>query len=74
MASREQTSGADQINSAIQQLNVVIQKNTGASEEMASTAEELASQADQMQKAMSFFSVEETRRQAVLPSPSRFLN
>jgi methyl-accepting chemotaxis protein len=73
-ASREQTSGADQINNAIQQLNVVIQKNTGSSEEMASTAEELASQADQMQKAMAFFSVESLGRQALRQSPSRMLN
>ena len=38
-ASREQASGADQINGAIQQLNQVVQQNAGAAEEMASTAE-----------------------------------
>jgi len=36
-ASKEQTSGADQINVAIQQLNQVIQQNAGAAEEMSST-------------------------------------
>ncbi|KAF0215071.1 MAG: methyl-accepting chemotaxis [Geobacteraceae bacterium] len=44
VASREQDTGAEQINKAIQQLDQVIQQNAGASEEMASTAEELASQ------------------------------
>ncbi len=58
-ASREQTTGADQINSSIQQLNQVIQQNAGAAEEMASTAEELSSQAAQLQNAISFFKVEE---------------
>ncbi len=54
-SSKEQASGADQINSAIQQLNQVIQQNAGAAEEMASTAEELSSQAEQLQGTISFF-------------------
>jgi methyl-accepting chemotaxis protein len=56
-ASKEQTTGADQINSAIQQLNQVIQQNAGAAEEMSSTAEELSSQAEQLQGAIAFFKV-----------------
>ncbi|MSM41647.1 MAG: HAMP domain-containing protein [Geobacter sp.] len=56
-ASKEQDSGAEQINKAIQQLDQVIQQNASASEEMASTAEELASQAEQLQVAIGFFSV-----------------
>ena len=58
-ASKEQTTGADQINSAIQQLNQVIQQNAGAAEEMASTAEELSSQAEQLQGTISFFKIDE---------------
>ncbi len=58
-ASKEQTTGADQINSSIQQLNQVIQQNAGSAEEMASTAEELSSQAEQLQNAVSFFKVKE---------------
>jgi len=54
-SSKEQASGADQINSAIQQLNQVIQQNAGAAEEMSSTAEELSSQAEQLQSTISFF-------------------
>ena len=56
-ASREQDTGAEQVNKAIQQLDAVIQQNASASEEMASTAEELSSQAEQLQQAISFFRV-----------------
>jgi methyl-accepting chemotaxis protein len=58
-ASREQDSGADQINTAIQQLDQVIQQNASASEEMASTSEELTSQAEQLNEAISFFKVDD---------------
>jgi methyl-accepting chemotaxis protein len=57
-ASREQDSGAEQINTAIQQLDQVIQQNASASEEMASTSEELTSQAEQLNEAISFFKVD----------------
>src|SRR5690242_20926273 len=57
-ASREQDSGAEQINKAIQQLDQVIQQNASASEEMASTAEELSSQAEVLQSTVSFFKVD----------------
>jgi methyl-accepting chemotaxis protein len=56
-ASREQDSGAAQINKAIQQLDQVIQQNASGSEETSSTSEELASQAAQLQTAISFFRV-----------------
>ncbi len=56
-SSKEQASGADQINSSIQQLNKVIQQNAGAAEEMASTAQELSSQADQLLDTVGFFKV-----------------
>ena len=59
-ASREQDSGAEQINHAIQQLDQVIQQNAGAAEVLASTSEELSSQADQLQSAISFFKTDET--------------
>jgi len=57
-ASKEQTSGADQINSAILQLNQVIQQNAGAAEEMTSTAEELSSQADQLREMTDYFKLD----------------
>jgi methyl-accepting chemotaxis protein len=68
-SSKEQASGADQINGAIQQLNQVVQQNAGGSEEIASTAEELSSQADQLQSAVAFFKIDEKARS--LPAPVR---
>lgn len=56
-SSKEQDTGADQINKAIQQLDSVIQQNASASEEMASTSEELSSQAEQLQDSIAFFTV-----------------
>jgi len=60
-ASREQDSGAEQINRAIQQLDQVIQKNASAAEEMSSTAEELSAQAEHLQGAVAFFRTEATQ-------------
>lgn len=56
-ASAEQSTGATQVNKAIQQLDQVIQQNAAASEELASTAEELSSQAEQLQASIGFFTV-----------------
>ena len=60
-ASKEQDSGAGQINKAIQQLDQVIQQNASAAEEMASTAEELSSQAEQLQGTVAFFKIGDSR-------------
>ena len=57
-ASKEQDTGADQVNKAIQQLDQVIQQNASASEEMASTSEELNSQAEQLQHTIDFFRID----------------
>ncbi|MBI2353432.1 MAG: methyl-accepting chemotaxis protein [Deltaproteobacteria bacterium] len=57
-SSKEQDSGADQINKAIQQLDAVIQQNASASEEMASTSEELSGQAEQLKDTISFFRID----------------
>jgi len=57
-SSREQDTGAEQINKAIQQLDMVIQQNASASEEMASTSEELSGQAEQLKDSISFFRID----------------
>jgi methyl-accepting chemotaxis protein len=54
-ASKEQDTGAEQINKALVQLEKVIQQNASASEEMASTTEELTSQSEQLVSALAFF-------------------
>jgi methyl-accepting chemotaxis protein len=66
-SSKEQDTGAEQINKAIQQLDQVIQQNASASEEMASTSEELSSQAAQLQDSISFFNIgNQTRRSSAV--------
>jgi methyl-accepting chemotaxis protein len=57
-ASGEQSTGASQVNLAIQQLDQVIQQNAGASAQMAATSEELASQADALRNAIGFFTLD----------------
>ena len=56
-SSKEQDTGAEQVNKAITQLDQVIQQNASASEEMASTSEELSSQAEQLRDTIAFFNI-----------------
>ena len=69
-ASVEQSSGATQVNKAIQQLDQVIQQNASASEEMASTAEELSGQAEVLQSAIAFFKID-SDHQSLAPQSQR---
>jgi len=59
-SSREQSTGAAQINKAVQQLDHVVQQNASASEQMASTSAELSSQAEQLLTTVSFFKLDNT--------------
>ena len=68
-SSKEQDTGADQINKAIQQLDQVIQQNAGATEEMASTTEELSSQAEQLKATIAFFTLDTGRQKRVIAAP-----
>lgn len=68
-SSKEQDTGAEQINMAIQQLDQVIQQNAGSAEEMASTTEELSSQAEQLKATIAFFTLEEGSRQRGASAP-----
>ncbi|RJX26210.1 MAG: methyl-accepting chemotaxis protein [Desulfurivibrio sp.] len=70
-SSKEQDTGAEQINKAIQQLDQVIQQNASAAEEMASTTEELSSQAEQLKSTIAFFSLEAGTRQQISAAPRR---
>ncbi len=63
LASLKQNSGADQVNSAIQQLNQVTQQNAASSEELATSSEELASQAEQLKQNISYFKIEEKKKE-----------
>jgi methyl-accepting chemotaxis protein len=73
-ASREQSSGVNQINKAMGQVDQVTQRNASSAEELTSTAEELSSQAGALQQLMGFFKVEANdalaialRRQGTVP-------
>ena len=72
-SSIEQSSGAEQINNAIQNLNNVVQENAATAEEMAAGAEELSVQAEELQEAVSFFKIESgnkaiTRNNKIVPN------
>jgi methyl-accepting chemotaxis protein len=54
-ANLEQSTGADQINLAIQQLNLVTQQNAATSEELSTNAVELSAQAEQLQEIIAYF-------------------
>ena len=69
-SSKEQDTGAEQINKAIQQLDQVIQQNASGAEEMASTTEELSSQAEVLKSTIAFFTLD-TGKQRALPAPGR---
>jgi len=57
LASQEQRSGVEQINSAIHQLNDVVQQNASTSEEMTTSAEQLDSQAQALRELMKQFTI-----------------
>lgn len=54
-ASREQSSGVNQINKAMAQVDQVTQRNASSAEELSSTAEEMASQSEALAQLMAFF-------------------
>jgi methyl-accepting chemotaxis protein len=70
-ASIEQSSGANQITTAMNQMNQITQQNASASEELAATAEEMTSQAEQLRDLMNFFNIGQA--QAERRSPNRKL-
>ncbi len=56
-ASAEQTTGVNQINSAVTQMSQVTQQNAASSEELAATAEQMSAQAELLKNSMGFFKV-----------------
>jgi len=59
-ASDEQSTGVNQINTAMSQLTQLTQQNAAGSEELAATAEEMTAQAEKLRQLMSFFQVGST--------------
>jgi methyl-accepting chemotaxis protein len=54
-SSEEQSSGAAQVNTAVQQLDRVLQQNASASQQMAATAGSLSELGAELQQAVAFF-------------------
>ncbi len=73
-ASKEQTSGADQINEALLQLDKVVQQNASSAEEMAAMSEELNGQAEQLQRTVAFFTIasDHQQEQRLLAAPGGY--
>jgi len=75
-ASKEQSSGVNQINSAVSQLSDTTQQNAAASEELAATADQMNSHAGNLQQTMGFFKVtsntpSSSHGEAAAPAPTR---
>jgi methyl-accepting chemotaxis protein len=61
-SSQEQSDSANQVSTALQQLNQIVQQNAANAEEMASSSEELAAQAESLKDLVSFFKIEDEKR------------
>lgn len=68
-ASKEQSLGIDQINSAVAQMDKVTQQNAANSEESASAAEELSSQAEELQSMVGQFNLSQNVNRSRTISP-----
>lgn len=66
-ASQEQSSGIEQINTAVAQMDKVTQQNAANSEESASAAEELSSQAEELKNMISQFALSHTMMSSSTP-------
>jgi methyl-accepting chemotaxis protein len=64
-ASREQTSGIDQVNRAVAQMDQVVQANAAQTEELSSTAQTMAAQAQQLQALVGRFELGDEHARAV---------
>ncbi|MFN8207041.1 MAG: methyl-accepting chemotaxis protein [Bacteroidales bacterium] len=59
LGSREQNSGAAQINKAIQDLNIVIQENSATADKMANSSKVLADEANELIQTVQYFQLSE---------------
>jgi methyl-accepting chemotaxis protein len=68
-ASREQSTGIDQVNKAVSQMDQVTQSNSAQTEELSSTATSMSQQADQLRKLVGQFRLGD-HRPAAAPPPA----
>jgi len=69
-ASREQSSGIDQVSRAVAQMDQVTQANASQTEELSSTAQALAAQAQQLQDVVGRFNLDQAIRKSKLSARS----
>ncbi|MDP2247175.1 MAG: methyl-accepting chemotaxis protein [Nitrosomonadales bacterium] len=69
-ASVEQSSGIDQVNSAVTQMDEVTQQNAALVEQAAAAAESLMEQAEEMNAAVSVFKLGNTQPTAIASAPA----
>jgi methyl-accepting chemotaxis protein len=69
-ASREQSSGIEQVNQAITQMDQVTQQNAALVEEAAAAAESLQQQAQSLTQAVSIFKVAQSEGQVAVQAPA----
>ncbi len=62
IASREQKSNVENINSSVQQLTDITNENLASAEEMSSSAEELTAQAEQLKELISVFEIKANKK------------
>ncbi len=67
VASREQNTGAEQVNYGIMELNKVIQQNASAAEELATMSSSMSTHADSMQQTVAFFKMEKKKQNHLEP-------
>ncbi|MBN9520599.1 hypothetical protein J0H58_19110, partial [bacterium] len=67
-ASREQSTGIDQVNKAVAQMDAVTQRNAGQTEEMSATAQTLTDQAAQLRDLVARFKLSDDARPTAPPA------
>jgi methyl-accepting chemotaxis protein len=69
-ASKEQSTGIEQVNQAVAQMDEVVQANAAQTEEMSSTAQVLAEQAGRLQEMVGRFKVADGSSEGDKPAPA----
>jgi len=68
-SSAEQTTGAAQVNNAIQQLSVITEQNAGSSEELASAAQSLLDLSKDLKDSIAYFNISGKSKDSNLKKP-----
>jgi methyl-accepting chemotaxis protein len=70
-ASKEQSSGIEQVNKAVTRIDQITQQNAALVEEATAAARSMEGQSDGLQQAVAIFKINEERRRSALDKPPR---